>query len=325
MATFSGEPHSSLLIYGNVLINDQFKFETFMYTLPQWVDYWKSPCYIRVRGVYSRAVADFCSNLQNVECVQGATYRQWRMQTRWDLEKKNFRFVMLYLEDHMLNKSPPDGSRLLNELLSYDVQVFQYSWNRQYRKISQALQKLQENKNMLGVYASLDDQELRKVLEVDYRWLISLTSIFERNFLLRLLKSSRPYIKKFDPKAPYTIEQKPESSWFLPIVFGLSKAELGICIDDDNTIHGSSAISRGLYHGARPSRGEYHHAKISLIQFVWKAKEKIYGTSSIPFVPLALKLFVTKFITWPTYISYSIQSLILRFMDWIVSRKIEER
>ena len=150
-----------------------------------------------------------------------------------------------------------------------------------------------------------------------------MTSIFERNFFFRLLKSPRPYIKKLDPKAPYTIEQIPETSWFLPIVFGLSKIELGICIDDDNTTPGSSAISRGLYQGLHSNRGEYHHGKNSLIQVAWKIKESIYGKSPIQFIPLRFKLFSTKFIFWPTYISYSLQSPVLRFLDWKISRKLD--
>lgn len=325
MVPFTENPNTpTLLIYGNILINDELKFDSLKFTLPQWLDYWKSPCYIRVRGSYSQAVADFCARLQNIECTQGATFHQWRTQTIWDLKKKNYHFVMLYLEDHMLVESPPEGSRLLNEIISHDVQVFQYSWHRQYEKISQAIQKSQNNTSMSGAYISLTEKELRKILEIDYRWFISLTSIFERNFLLHLLKSSRPYVKKLDPKAPYTVEQKPESSWFLPIIFGLSKTELGVCIDDDNTIPGSSAISRGLYHGLRSSRGEYHHGMKSLIQVAWNIKERIYGKTPIRFIPLRLKLFVTKFIVWPTYISYSIQSLVLRLLDWKISRKLEK-
>ena len=322
---FTENPNAStLLIYGNVLINDELKFESFKYTLPQWLNYWKSPCYIRVRGSYSQKVADFCASLQDVECIQGATFHQWRTQTVWDLKKINFRFVMLYLEDHLIAKSPPDRYRLLDEIIAKDVHVFQYSWFYQYEKISLALQKSQGHNSMSGVYTSLTKNELRKILEIDYRWVITMTSIFERNFFFRLLKSPRPYIKKLDPKAPYTIEQKPETSWFLPIVFGLSKIELGICIDDDNTTPGSSAISRGLYQGLRSNRGEYHHGKNSLIQIAWKIKESIYGKSPIQFIPLRFKLFSTKFIVWPTYISYSLQSPVLRFLDWKISSKLDK-
>jgi len=316
--------NSSFLVYGNILINDQLKFEALKYTLPQWANYWKSPVFLRVRGEYSEAVADFCANMENVECVQGAAYRQWRMQTWWDLRRKDSRFVMLFLEDHMLAKSPPDSSVLLQELVAHEVKVFQYSWNAQYQKISRYVQDALGSTNDLGVYLPLSRQNRNEILKIDTRCFISMTSVFEVDFFLRILKSSRPFVRKLDPRAPYSLEQKPESTWYLPIVFGVSKSELGICIDDDNTIAGSSAISRGLYLGDRSPRGENHHAKASLMSLAWKGKEKLYGKSSIPFIPLSLKMFLTRFISWPTYFSYSIQFLVLKFMDSLTRRRMEK-
>lgn len=306
---------NDLTIYGNVLINNKLKLETLKRTLPQWVEYWDAPTIIRVRGKYWKEVFEFCAGLKSVVCLQGSDFIQWRKQTWWDISKIKTRFVMLYLEDHLLSSAPPNKILILQELKSKQVSVFQYSWFQQYGKLLNSLPQFGGEELDAGMYVSLKKNNFSKIIEHDFRWIISLTSVFDRNFLLTVLKSSRPYLRKKDPRSPHDVEQNPNSSWYLPTTFGLSKTEFGISIDDDNSIPGSSAISRGLYYGNRSERGANHEGRFSTIRIARLWKTQLFGNESIKFLPLKLKIFLTHLIFWPSYIGYSIQAPIFRLLD----------
>ena len=305
-----------LFIYGNVLINDKLKLEAFKATLPGWLDYWNAPCFIRVRGQFAEEVNFFCENFPNVTCIKGSRFIQWRKQTWCDVNALEANFIVFYLEDHLIGDKPPDSATILSEIRSNDVTVFQYSWFRQYEKIRQSLQSLGGIEEKSGTYIELTKKNLGGILLVDYRWFISLTSIFEKSFLLRLLGSPRPFLRKKDPKSPHDVEQKPSSTWYLPITFGLSKEEIALSLDDDNTIPGSSAISRGIYKNTRSLRGENHDTKFSTISLFWSFKHRFFGRKSLTFIPLKVKTILTHFIYWPSYFGYSFQAPIFRSLDW---------
>lgn len=313
---------SEIAIYGNILINNLVKLDALKSTLPQWLEYWGCSCLLRVRGSYSSEVLEYCKILKNVDCVAEADFLEWRTQSYWDVTRIDSKFIMLYLEDHMLSNTAPPSKDLLSELSLHNVSVFQYSWYFQYREIAQALRDSGGVHKKVGTYAILDSKRHSYVTDRDPRCLVSLTSIFQKNFFLSLLKSPRPLIRKLEPRAPYSVEQAPRATWFLPMTYGVSNVELGICIDDDNTCVGSSAISRGLYDGLRSDRGENHHGGRSPIQIIWKYKDKYFGEEPIEFIPLRLKILVTYFFSWPSYISYSLQVPLLRLLDFFHGRKL---
>jgi hypothetical protein len=306
-----------LFIYGNVLINDKLKLEAFKATLPGWLDYWKAPCFIRVRGQLAEEVSLFCEDFPNVTCIQGSRFIQWRKQTWCDVKNLEANFIVFYLEDHLISDEPPNSAAILSEIRSKNVTVFQYSWFRQYEKMRLFLESLGGSEEKCGSYIELTKENLEEILVVDYRWFVSLTSLFEKSFLLRLLESPRPFLRKKDPKSPHDVEQKPSSTWYLPITFGLSKEEIAVSLDDDNTIPGSSAISRGIYKNARSLRGENHDTKFSTISIFWTFKYKLFGRNSLRFIPHKIKIILTHVIYWPSYFGYSLQAPLFRSLDWL--------
>ena len=307
---------ATITVYGNLLINSPEKLDILKDTLPQWVGYWDSDVVLRIRGSLTDETIQFCSSISpRVKSLKGSDFLQWRKQTFFDISNLDSDFVMLYLEDHMLSSSPPDSLQLISELATQKIEVFQYSWNQQYLKITEQLLKCDSTIGEVILSTKIDKTSLKEIMRVESRYIISLTCIFQRDFLLKLLDSPRPYLRKFDPRSPFDVEQRPNNSWYLPLTFGLPKSELGICVDDDNTVPGSSAMSRGLYKGIRPNRGEHHHSKGSTINIAWELKDFIFGKSVIRFIPIRIKLIVTHIIFWPTYISYTLQSPILRLID----------
>ena len=138
------------------------------------------------------------------------------------------------------------------------------------------------------------------------------------------MKSSRPFLRKYDPKAPFDVEQKPESSWYFPIVFGISKNELGICVDDDNAAPGSSAIARGLFVGPQTQRGISHHANLSINSLALKMIKRIFSDRSLRSINPRFKLRVSSFLFWLNVVAYSLEAPILRCLDWLRLRKLKK-
>lgn len=306
----------SITMYGNLLIDAPEKLEILKVTFPQWVNYWESEVVIRVRGKLTDETIQFCTSVSpGIKVLKGAHFLQWRKQAGFDISQIESNFVMLYLEDHMLANDPPSSLGVLCDLITYGIEIFQYSWHQQYRKTAETLSVSDSAINNVSISKVIDRTQLTELLSVEPRYLISLTSIFQRDFLMKLLDSPRPYLRKLNPRSPFDVEQKPSSTWYLPITFGLPLKEFGICVDDDNTVPGSSAISRGLYSGVRPARGETHHSKNSTISLAWKLRRMVFGTLEISFISLRVKLFLTSIIFWPTYISYTLLAPVLRILD----------
>lgn len=306
----------SITMYGNLLIDTSEKLDILKVTFPQWVNYWESEVVIRIRGKLADESIQFCASVSpEIRLLKGAQFLQWRKQVSLDISQLQSNFIMLYLEDHMLANDPPNSFDLISDLIANKIEIFQYSWHKQYRKITETLSRSDSAISSVSISKEINRSQLQELFILETRYLISLTSIFQRDFLMKLLDSPRPFLRKLNPRSPFDVEQKPFSTWYLPITFGLPQKEFGICVDDDNTVPGSSAISRGLYSGVRPARGETHHSKNSTISLAWKLRRMIFGTFEINFIPLRVKLFLTSIIFWPTYISYTLLAPVLRILD----------
>lgn len=324
MTIFNTNRNIELVIYGNLYINDEIKFEALKYTLPGWLSYWNSKCVLRIRGKYSRDVAIFCKNLNGVEIFIGSDLIQWRKQVMLDLSLIESDYVMLYLEDHMITTYRPPAQELLSEMYRHKVQIFQYSWYHQYEELRNLLGNAPTNQNCHGIYGEVNSKNYSDVLQTRFPWIVSMTSIFERRFLLKLLKSNRPFVRKFDPRSPYEIEQPPKSKWYLPIIYGLSKVEMGICLDDDNSILNSSAIARNLYHGNTSEIAQHHNSKYSVIRFLKHILNTRTGKNFTNLLPLNLRSWLRMPILWIGYLLYSVQTQFFCLLDYLYIKKISK-
>jgi hypothetical protein len=294
------------------LIDDETKLSAFKFTIPQWLNYFSAPCFLRVRGRFAEEAIEFCTAFQTVKCVRGSDFIQWRRQSLWDTKSINTHFIFLYLEDHMVSPSAPNAHSLLTELLDENISIFQYSWFPQYSRIRDAYSL--GGSELISIKVA--SRNLDSFLDADYRWIISMTSIFEKDFLRKLLRSSRPFLRRKDPKAPYEIEQSPESTWYLPINFGISRNEIGISMDDENGVEGYSAIARGLYSGIKSEWAKHHEGKLSSINLSRQLKTKMFPTVDLSRLNPKLRLSIINVIFWPSYLIYSLKAIIFTFVDF---------
>ena len=304
-----------IMIYGNLLIDDEKKFEALKFTLPGWLAYWKSKCLLRIRGRYSSEVVDFCMQFDQVQIIQDSNFIQWRKQVLWDIKTFNSKYIMLYLEDHMLSNSPPEADLLISEMSKYRVDIFQYSWYKQYDQLRRKLTETSKKTSTQGVYCHINKSNHSLVLSTKFPWIVSMTSVFNHNFFVKILESNRPFIRKFDPKAPYEIEQPPKSNWYFPLVYGLSNFEMGICLDDDNSVQDSSAISRGLYHGDRSEVAQFHDSQYSLTRILRMFTGSYTGNKLKSKLPESIRKIIKAPIQLVGYSIYTVQTQYFSVID----------
>lgn len=306
---------SSLVMYGNLLINSQLKLEMLRFTFPLWHQYWKSPSYIRLRGEFSEEASKFLEQYADCHLALGSRFHQWRRQTAFDLEFFNCEYVFQLLEDHMPCPEIATREGILNELLSGNVDVLQYSWFKSYEPLGQLLIEYgaERNKSLLSV--KIDKKTSRVLKSENHLYYVSLTSIFRKSFYIDLLRSQNPIIRRYDPHAPFDVEQKPRQKWYMPLHFGLPQNEMGICLDDDHLVVGSSAASRGLFIGANRRETITHHGKNSLRNSLYKAtSEKLEMKLPHAYATLLNKV-ISGMTTFFDTFFYSIKARILNVLD----------
>lgn len=304
-----------LVMYGNMLVNHPDKLEMLSTTLPAWTNYWDRPSFVRFRGPLAEEARKLASSLPSVSTATGSKFRTWRAQTLADTQTLNSRFVFIFLEDHLPAPDPAPSASVLSDLEMGRVDILQYSWFASYGRQRDLLESVQGERIGTTIQVNLTQHLVRQLASRNPMYFVSLTSIFSRDFLIRLLRSGRPWIRRFDPHAPFDIEQRPSATWFLPVRYACPTSELGICIDDDLTTPGSSAMSRGLYPRIREERVFTHHSSTSFRHLLGRKFARIESysrkcasaTTGIRLTRKALSLADT--------IQYSLNAPVLKALD----------
>ena len=305
-----------LTLYGNLKIERVEKLEMFMATFPAWMDYWGCNATLRVRGRFADDAIAFASSNTDVECLKGQDFEQWRWQTMNDVSQFMTPYVFQYLEDHLPSPTAPSAECVIQDLANQEIDILQYSWFQSYEKQLAFMRGIGAKEGYATIAIALNRRHLAHHANRDLLYFISLTSIFDRSFYLRLLKSPRPWIRKFDPRAPFDVEQKPPSAWLLPMTYACVKKELGICLDDDLLSPGSSAIARGLFSPSqlRSERIFEHHMHAGVRSMVnrWISEvDKLTADSAIHPLPVLARKILTFFDT----LKYTVRAPIMRMID----------
>lgn len=295
-----------LLIYGNVLLESEVKFDFFRYSLPLWLHYWNCPARIRVRGRYAEEASAFCASFRNVDFRPGSEYATWRVQTMADLADVPHPFIFQYLEDHLPNPDAIPANIVLDRLTTLQPDIVNYSWFHSYEPLRRSLVDFAGSSTPPIILREMDVSSIRAVAKQTNLHLVSLSSVFRRDFYVHLLRSPRPLVRRFDPTAPFDVEQVPSATWFAPISLGLMLSELGVCIDDDHLVPGSSAMERGFYPKSGVSRQITHHKRWSL--------RAVFG-SAISTSPELVRFALSKVVTLLDTIRYSLEAVVIHAID----------
>jgi hypothetical protein len=269
------ESSREILAYGNILINSQERLETFKETISNWQEKIAIDMKIRVRGNFATEATNYCKKYTNVKCKKGSDFIQWRIQAHLDILELNSKYVMIFLEDHQIVSSQSHFNEIVTSLIKDEVDVFQYSWFEHYRETRQFLENCSSDMSSRILSLTINLENRNEFVRHSGRYIVSLTSIFRKEVLLELLKTHRPWFKKYDSRGPFDVEKSPKLSFYLPLKFALPISEFALCVDDEMGITGTSAVSRGLSNLPLTKRGMNHYSKFSP-RFWWS----IFRTNS---------------------------------------------
>jgi hypothetical protein len=248
--------------YGNILLNSEDRLKTFIETVSNWQAKISINMKIRIRGKFATEAIDYCKNYGNIQCKLGSDYIQWRNQALDDVKKIESRYIIIFLEDQYILGDQEYLLSIITSMKKYKIDILQYSWKQHYQS---KLKLILEGVNLSdqNVYSVMVNKDSRKQLYLDSLYMISLTSIFRKDFLEKLLKDPRPILRKYDARGPFDVEKSRKYKKNEPYVYGLPVHEFAVCVDDEMGIAGSSAIERGLVKLPKTKRGVTHYSKFS--------------------------------------------------------------
>lgn len=281
----------NLTVFANMLINNPRRFQHLkdsFFSFKDISDNWL----INIRGNLRNEVIEFLQEELGDQMILFELLDEKRAGGGWFknslemLSKAKYDYIFMWNEDH-LNLIPQETYlEIVQDMTRENVDYLMYSWwiFGEYRK-NFLTGNLEEHKYIDTVYLTkkLWKRQLKKGYD---KYIISMAGIFDKEFLIKLLKKEkfklpklfttnifrimilldklgikfnhRQYydlinrlifgkLTKWDNNYPFDLEKSSYRWDILPIKMGLPKEELFACIDDDLGYKGSDLISRGLY------------------------------------------------------------------------------
>lgn len=209
---------------------------------------------INIRGKYKHDAAKFikaslCTNYK----ISFNDYRDWQKETKILIECISTKYILIWVEDHILMKEPSYIDKIVFEMNVNESDYLNYTFFCfGYHKIfydSLNFKSLVRSKNINTFQLNLNSYSkiygMRDKFKFSNLYITALPSIFSKKLFLKLL-----YRRHFNFKliqTPHFIEKPPFSIRYLPFNMSYLNEELFASIDDDRGIEKYSLINRKLY------------------------------------------------------------------------------
>ena len=238
----------NLTIFSNFRINDAERLDDMKNSLVSFSKI-EAKWVINIRGKYKNEARLLINELLQNKCKIShvESKKGWRKDSILFLNQINTEYILYWIEDHICQVSVNKINSIVNEMLDNKIDYLNYTWffpdliESWYAKIS----KIGLNNFF---YFDLNNLNHNKIdLSLRDLYLISLPSIFSKKLFVRILKSRRPFLRRWPKETPFDFEKKYTDKYILPFRIAIPKFELFACIDDDNGVNGYSLCSRGLY------------------------------------------------------------------------------
>lgn len=225
----------------------------------------------------------------------------WFHDSRKIIKHINSDYVLIWIEDHILIADPFYLRSCIAEMKKFNVDQLLYSFlTKRTRQIFAVLPPHKRGKCI--TVTKIDNNSSKKIhdkLKVPYFYIVSLLSIMSKDFFIKIICTSKPYLKRFPRKLPFDFEKISRDKVCPVIYHALPNQELFVSIDDDIGENGYSLMSRGLYK-SQISRDclkklEYPVSKRNIIKLY------IYN-----FIPKNYILFAEKILSYLKRVIYTI-------------------
>ena len=244
----------SLTIFSNFRINTEENFlrmkESFNSFKNVKIDKWV----INFRGSYKDKSIKFLSEELGDKLIKFElnSNKGWFHDTKKMLNNINTEFVFYWIEDH-INISKIDYiNRIISEMSEKKIDYLGYSWFGLGTFMSE-FNGIRQNHSHDLVCLNYDNnantlRQKNSLRLIGFKSnIISLAGIYSIKMFIKIIKSKKPYLRRWPKQTPFDFEKKWCDTYILPVKMAIPKYEIFSNIDDDNLINGSSLISRRLY------------------------------------------------------------------------------
>ena len=240
----------SLTIFANFFIDNDERFKrmkdsfySFKGSNPdQWV--------INIRGRLKYQAGQFLKkelgekiSISNLQSKKG-----WFYDTKVIASHITSDYIFVWIEDHILVDNPTNLNNCIAEMKKFDVDQLWYSFLTKEVKDRFAILPPHKKGEYITV-TKIDSNACSKIhneLKNDF-YTIAIISIMRKDFFMKVIYTSKPYLKRWPRNLPFDFEKKSNDK-VLPIIWhALPNKELFVAIDDDQGMDGYSLISRGIY------------------------------------------------------------------------------
>ena len=195
----------------------------------------------------------------NYRIFVGEKFKQWKMNTYMQVIESNCERFLLLQEDHYLISSLDQLNSYIKECFDKKIDIGYITAWHTYKEFRERAEMLKEFKHEIhGSYVTLTSIPWNFLSIEKPRYLVPLVAYFNRDFLVKILLSPRPFWRNYPANSPFDFEQSPWAKWLIPIKIGFSNQELFACIDDEIDVPGTSLQSRNLYPLDNLRKGEHH-------------------------------------------------------------------
>ena len=301
----------SLAIFANFFIDNEERlqrmkdsFKSFKSIKPQeWI--------INIRGKYKIDAGEYLQNElgERLHLSYLNSGFGWFFVSKKISEKITARYVLAWIEDHILLAPPEILNKCIYEMDQFNVDILCYTWYMPsimdpYNVIEPCsvgkfvtTRKI-DNKASIKIIDYL--KKRKKTLGIPNKYndfyVISGSSILRKDFFMKVLSSKKPYLKRRPRKTPHDFEKRSKDN-FTPVIWtAWPNQELFACIDDDLGTAGYSLISRGLY----PNRVSRE------LLFNEEDKSNPLRKKIKKFIPIVLRPFVLFFVGYIYRIIYTL-------------------
>jgi len=338
----SQQPKVTIIL--NVRINSRHRLERLTKLINKMICLPECSLSIRIRGALALETQIMLNKIfqandfNEFKIYIGDNFRQWKMNTLVQVNDSPSSQYLLLQEDHFPILSMDNLNIFIKECISEKVDVGIVTAWHTYREFREKVAELPNSKiGAEGIFYELT-QSPWKILKIDKpRYLVPLVGYFKKEFLVKVLLTPRPYLRRYPALSPFDFEQGPNAKWVLPFKIGFTKEEIFACIDDDIDIPGTSLQSRGLYELDQIRKNEHHTyvainsqnviAKLKRNLPIGKYRNGIYSNlgssrSKLIWVFISNKIMTTlKFIDSCIYSSHAILNYIFNISERYYRKK----
>ena len=240
----------SLCIFANFFIDNNVRFKRMKDSFYSFRNIYPDQWAINIRGRLKFQAGQFLKKelgdkikIFNLHSRQG-----WFYDTKIILSHISTNYVFIWVEDHILTNNVTNLKNSILEMEKFKVDQLWYSFLTNEIKDRFAILPSYKKGKYITVIKIDEDAcyKMRNKIKRDF-YTISMISIMRRDFFVKVIYSSKPYLKRWPRYLPFDFEKKSTDKVSPLIWHALPNKELFASIDDDCGQDGYSLISRGIY------------------------------------------------------------------------------